>query len=127
MFCLWHDLPTCPTLATVSTFEDFVAWRSDIYYRVGTVHPPTCFLCHVPRGIHSRFDGDPSNCEYRDMIAPLVYGILTSPVMRHAAQRRFRSADLSSPASAMRWINGVPIRFPSNLIAITIWFCRSIY
>jgi hypothetical protein len=138
-FCLSHDnhdapkhsILTCPTLSNVSgSALTYLAWRDLIHYRVGVLHPPICYLCHVPQGreiiLHHRFDGDPTRCVFRDLVAPLAYGIITSPDLRSQAQEHFSSTNLSNPIVAMDWINSgmVVPGYPSNLIALFMWYCR---
>lgn len=125
-----HSILTCPTLLNKEeTLDEFMAWKKQIHYRVGVVHPFTCFICHVPQGLddilHQRFDGVPEHCVFRDVIAPLVYGILTSTKLSLEAQDRFSFADFSTPMIAINWINSVSIApgYPTNLVALFLWYC----
>lgn len=136
-FCLVHGINSpkhlildCPTLVGLASVEAYLLWRRSIFYQVGVLHPPICYLCHQPQGtegvLHPPFDGNPEHCRFRDMVAPLVYGVLTKPTLRMDAQIYFPSADLSTPMTAIDWINGMPISGnPSNLIALFMWYCRN--
>ena len=75
-----HDWRTCPTLT------DHVIQNSDAPFSFfkpqysRATNGPVCFYCHVPqdkgRILHRVFSKDPTQCRYRDILAPTLFSII---------------------------------------------------
>lgn len=118
-----HTFGACPRLPNKS---DFYAWRKCIRYGHGVA---VCYRCHVPQGdneaLHPRFSTDASQCEFRDVVAPLVFSLLGRSEMRADLQSAFPGLDATTPASALVWINSAATDgHLTNLVALFVWYCR---
>jgi hypothetical protein len=71
------------------------------------------------------FSRNATLCEFRDVIAPLVYGLLTCADAQTSLQSAFPGINISTPAAALAWINSnVTQGHLSNLSALFLWYCH---
>ena len=117
-----HSLSSCATIAT----PEFYAWRKGIRY----ASPGTaCYHCHIPPGqnktLHPTFTKDPTQCEFRDVVAPLVYALLKHVASKASLRSQFPGLDTATPTTALRWINNPETigGHLTNLTALFMWFC----
>ena len=78
-----HELKQCPEL-TRSGFGEYVDWKKKVRYEVSTGQrrefSNTCFKCGVPQlhDLHDTFVNSASQCQYADIIMPLIWCIQSS-------------------------------------------------
>lgn len=132
-YCFIHSSdPQVPANHTFSNCSkmpksDFIEWRRDIRYSKGI---SVCYHCHVPQGekdaLHPTFTkAAASACEFRDIIAPLVYGLLKHDIHKASLSAQFSDLNTTTPLTALAWINSKPIQGQvTNLCALFIWYCR---
>jgi hypothetical protein len=78
--------------------------------------------------LHPSYSRDPTECRHRDLIATVVFGILTNDEKQSVAQISFPEADLSSPMAAIEWLNSDPIAgHRTNLTALFLWYAEEFH
>jgi hypothetical protein len=106
--------------------SEFFQWRRGIKYAKGIA---VCYQCHVPQGkddvLHPTFTRNATECEFRDVVAPVVFGLLKRPDILEQLRKAFPGLDTSTPMSALAWINSKEIEgHLTNLTALFYWFCH---
>ena len=124
----WHSITTCGLIRSDQLYESYMAWKKGIKYSK-PIHGSVCYKCHIPQGdgdaLHPTFSTQAVDCDYRDMLLPLVFAILTQPHLRDRAQTQFPDADLSTLKSAALWFNAKPVLgHVTNLSALFLWYCE---
>jgi len=126
-----HPLHSCPTLRKdipPYDYKAFFSWQKEIRYNP-KIHPPVCFLCHLPQGekdrLHPAFTGKREDCPYPDLIGPAVYAIMSHPDLKEEAVSEFPGLNVSSPSKTITWLIGAPMKgHISNLISLFLWYAR---
>ncbi|KAF8124467.1 hypothetical protein EV363DRAFT_1403194 [Boletus edulis] len=107
-------------------------WRKLLQYRKH--HDKICFICHVPQitdSLHPTFTktskgGKGINCEYADIIAPMVFAIYHDPILRQRAETHFQTHWGNTLASFADWLMSMPREeSQSNLIDLFMWYFES--
>jgi hypothetical protein len=109
----------------------FFSWRKEIRYS-SQMKGKVCYHCHVPQGeqdaLHPMFSKDDQQCEFRDIIAPVVFALILHTDEGVALRKAFPTLDPSSLAAALVWINSETVEGHfSNLTALFLWFCQQHY
>jgi hypothetical protein len=113
----------CPNISK----DLFISWRKCLRY--SNLSEGVCFYCHVPQGpkdaLHPKFIRNAATtCEFRDIVAPLVYGLLTHGAHTTTIQAEFPRLNATTPPLALEWINSRPIKgHVTNLSALFLWYC----
>lgn len=122
-----HMFSACGKIDSGKLFS----WRKDIRYPQ-QMKGNICYHCHVPQGdqdaLHPTFTRDARQCEFRDIIAPVVYALLLQGNQEEPLRKAFPGLDPTSPATALVWINSETVSGHfSNLTALFLWFCQQYY
>ncbi|KDR73827.1 hypothetical protein GALMADRAFT_212084 [Galerina marginata CBS 339.88] len=116
-----HEIIKCNTLKTLALYSPFLDWKKKIKYKGYGF----CWFCHVPNvSSNGTLDAlHPSTrCDYKDIIAPVAFYVLSNNEMRNQAADHFGVALLSYD-HALLWINSPPVEgHLSNLTALFLWF-----
>jgi hypothetical protein len=118
-----HTFATCDKVSK----PPFFSWRKGIRY---PHHIHVCYHCHVPQGkndaLHPTFTkSTASSCEFRDIIAPLTYGLLMHDDHKASLSANFSGLNVTTPSDALAWINSKPMQgHITNLCALFLWYCR---
>jgi superfamily II DNA or RNA helicase len=122
----FHDIfQQCSSLRDGPGAFQFRKFREGLRYDERRGLRRICFFCHVPQGdgdrLHPQF-GNKNTCEYRDLIAPLVFGIFNHPDLRGEMEGYFGQVFESTDAF-VNWLNSSPIAgHKSNLTAVFLWY-----
>ncbi|KDR66012.1 hypothetical protein GALMADRAFT_148186 [Galerina marginata CBS 339.88] len=116
-----HPITKCRTLMNLSLYTAFFSWKKKINYdRKGF-----CWRCHVPNGFENGTKDalhPDSDCRHEDVIAPIVFHILSDDETRDRAAAHFNT-QLQSYSHAILWINSPPVSgHQSNITALFLWY-----
>lgn len=140
MFCTttthstpYHGLNGCPEMMKKSADSHFtttkehymMTWRTNLMYAPRTSgQKPVCYKCHLPNGpgdsIHPPFGRD-TVCPHPDLVSAVGYRVLTTPSVFQEARAHFGQVWTSDP-EYIRWVTKPGVEYPSNLLAVFVWF-----
>ena len=121
-----HDiLQQCHMLRYGPGVSQYKKFRGGLAYRSDRGLTGICFFCHVPNGnqdsLHPAF-GNRNDCDYPDLIAPLVFGLFMDRDIRKEMETYFKNS-FDSMDEFVQWLNSYPVPgHKSNLTAVFLWY-----
>ena len=86
-----------------------------------------CYRCHVPQlndELHGTFTGTGKECKFKDVIAPVIFGVYEAGDLRVEASTAFGQG-FTSRQVYLNWLLGEPVRgHRSNLVGVFLWFAN---